>query len=68
MNNTTNVTPGSPANYNPQQHNYMKKIIQLKADGKIELDVANVYVSHDTWCAVYKGGYCNCNPDIKVNA
>ena len=24
-----------------------------------------VHVFHDGWCAVFEGGPCNCNPDIR---
>lgn len=45
------------------QHNYMKKIMQMQADGTLTKD-GHITVSHDSWCAVHQGGYCNCEPDI----
>ena len=45
-------------------HNYLERILRyleqttLKSGGHIK-------VSHDDWCAVFKGGGCNCNPDVR---
>ena len=27
--------------------------------------VRHINVSHDDWCALFKGGVCNCDPDIR---
>ena len=51
----------------PAKHNYMKKLLQLQAEGKLpKVGVNEVDVAHDGWCQVYKGGYCNCDPDIRL--
>ncbi len=48
-------------------HNYMRKLVKLFEAGKIkDFDIANVNVSHDEWCDVDSGGFCNCNPDIVI--
>lgn len=44
----------------PMQHNYLKKIARLK----ITAGVQQLNVQHDDWCAVYTGGYCDCDPFI----
>ena len=51
----------------PAKHNYMKKLLKLQAEGKLpKVGIHDVSVAHDDWCQVYKGGYCNCDPDIKL--
>jgi hypothetical protein len=51
----------------PAKHNYYKKLLELFEQGKISAaSLAEVDIYHDSWCAVYKGGYCNCDPDIKL--
>ena len=40
---------------------------KLQAEGKLpKVGVNEVDVAHDGWCQVYKGGYCNCDPDIRL--
>ena len=45
--------------------NYMKKVIKVieKATAK-KPGVYHVNIYHDDWCACYRGGECNCNPDV----
>ena len=51
----------------PAKHNYYKKLMQLYGQGKIPTtSLTEVDIYHDDWCKVYKGGYCNCDPDIKL--
>ena len=28
--------------------------------------IIDVYVEHDNWCNIFKGGECNCKPNIKM--
>ena len=28
--------------------------------------IIDVYMQHDDWCNIFKGGECNCKPDIKI--
>ncbi len=52
------LAPDAPEGIDPMQHNYMKKIARWKpAEG-----VHEISVQHDSWCAIYKGEYCNCDP------
>jgi hypothetical protein len=30
--------------------------------------LSEVDIYHDDWCRVYQGGYCNCNPEVKLRA
>jgi DNA-directed RNA polymerase subunit M/transcription elongation factor TFIIS len=51
------------------KHNYCKKLMKLYRQGKIRtasLTEADIY--HDGWCAINKGGYCNCDPDIELRS
>ena len=48
-------------------HNYLKKLQRLQLEGKVPIEQGKSYdtkVAHDDWCNVYKGGECNCDPDI----
>jgi hypothetical protein len=59
--------PEGQAVYDPTQHNYMKKLLQLQGEGKLpKVGLQDVDVFHDGWCELYKGGYCNCDPDIQL--
>ena len=52
------------------QHNHRAKINRLCAAGKIPVvpgSVNSIAVVHDDWCAIFAGGFCNCDPDIRVN-
>lgn len=49
--------------HDPHRHNYFAKVMALTATverGKVYV----VTVAHDDWCAIYGGGYCNCDPDV----
>ncbi len=48
-------------------HNYLKKLDKMRREGKFPVESGKQYsakVSHDSWCQVYDGGECNCDPDI----
>ena len=49
------------------RHNYYKKLLKLYEQGKLRtpnLTLLDIY--HDEWCAINRGGYCNCDPDIRL--
>lgn len=51
------------------EHNYMKKILNLVAEGKLDPapgEVRHVYTLHDDWCAFWDGGLCNCDCEIEI--
>jgi hypothetical protein len=51
----------------PTKHNYYKKILDLYERGWLSgVSLGFVDIYHDDWCGIYRGQYCNCNPDIKV--
>jgi hypothetical protein len=53
----------------PEKHNYMRKLMKMIEKGELPhtARTANdVDVYHDDWCAVLGGGYCDCDPDIRV--
>lgn len=48
-------------------HNYLKKLQRLQLEGKVPIEPGKSYdtkVAHDDWCNVYRGGECNCDPEI----
>lgn len=52
-----------------EPHNYMLKLRWL-AKHKEYLPagkVTEVEIVHDDWCGIHAGGYCNCNPEVKVD-
>ncbi len=45
--------------------NYKKKISQLQRKWKLSPgSVLSLNIQHDDWCAIFRGGICNCDPDI----
>jgi hypothetical protein len=28
--------------------------------------LTEVDIYHDDWCGIYHGGYCNCDPELKL--
>jgi len=50
-------------------HNYVKKLDKMIADGSINITgISTARIAHDGWCAINKGGECNCDPDITITA
>jgi hypothetical protein len=51
----------------PTKHNYFKKLMKLVAEAQLSAgSLAAVDIYHDDWCGVYRGQYCNCDPQIKL--
>jgi hypothetical protein len=51
----------------PRKHNYYRKLLKLYEQGKVPRGrLADVDIYHDDWCRIYRGGYCNCDPEIKL--
>jgi hypothetical protein len=50
----------------PREHNYLRKLRAMQARGELSVGVSDVEVAHDGWCRIYRGGYCNCDPEIRV--
>ena len=49
----------------PRQHNYFAPLAALMANAEPGTGYL-VSVFHDSWCAVYLGGYCDCSPEVAV--
>jgi hypothetical protein len=50
----------------PRKHNYYKKLMKLVNRSKLpRARLSEVDVYHDDWCRIYRGGYRNCDPEIK---
>ena len=61
--------PPNPTN-DHLMHNYRLKFERLYAEGKIHVLLGsrnNIDVGHDDGCGVYRGGFCDCDPDIYWN-
>jgi hypothetical protein len=55
------------ARIDPRKHNYYRKVMELVERGELPPDrVSEVDVYHDDWCRIYHGGYCNCNPEVRL--
>jgi hypothetical protein len=50
------------------KHNYYVRLIEaLKKSPELRAaGIHNIDIRHDDWCAIYKGGYCNCEPEIAL--
>lgn len=59
------LTPGAPGEYDPTRHNYYAKVAPLLATLP-PTGLTEVQILHDDWCAIHKGGYCDCDPDVRV--
>lgn len=56
-----------PFQRNPSEHNYLKKLRELRAQGKVPTvmgKITHIHITHDDWCRIFDGMPCNCNPDI----
>jgi hypothetical protein len=49
------------------EHNYLRKLRKLHAEGKGPHGPGlwHTDIRHDEWCGVFRGGRCNCDPDIR---
>jgi hypothetical protein len=53
--------------YDPRLHNYWEKLLRFVEQWPLPPGrITEVDVCHDDWCAIYQGGYCNCDPEIKL--
>lgn len=50
------------------RHNYAKKIQEMMDQRAIPsfVGLGSLNIYHDDWCAIHRGGFCNCDPDIEV--
>ena len=54
----------------PGEHNYLRLLAEATAEavesGLMErgrVTLTNIW--HDDWCEIYRGGVCNCDPEIE---
>jgi hypothetical protein len=53
--------------YDPRRHNYYEKVMRLYRESKVLPGrIRDVDIYHDKWCRIYRGGYCNCDPEVKL--
>jgi hypothetical protein len=53
--------------FDPRKHNYYRKLIALYERGVLPPGrVREVDIYHDDWCRIYRGGYCNCEPEVRL--
>lgn len=48
-----------------QSHNYIAKLMRFVRRTLFGKRDIHVKVSHDDWCAYFKGRACNCDPNIR---
>jgi hypothetical protein len=54
--------------YDPRKHNYFAKLMQyVEIHGIVPGQIREIDVCHDDWCRIYRGGYCNCDPEIRLH-
>ena len=51
--------------WDDQPHNYIAKFIRYVGQATVGTGDHHVRISHDDWCAFFKGRACNCDPDIR---
>jgi hypothetical protein len=51
----------------PRKHNYYEKLMRLIERSELPPGrITEVNVYHDDWCRVYRGGYCDCDPEVEL--
>lgn len=49
----------------PKPPNYLQKVFEIAKHAE-KGGVMHIDVKHDSWCAIYVGKNCNCNPEVKI--
>ncbi len=49
-----------------KEQKYMAALQRALAGIQLPPGYHNVQVLHDSWCSIFRGGVCNCNPEIRV--
>jgi methyl coenzyme M reductase subunit C len=42
---------------------YVTKMLEAAKTAKTG-EITHVVIYHDSWCGIYRGGLCNCNPTV----
>ena len=51
----------------PHQDNTLRRLAYLQRLGALpRVGLTSCVVYHDAWCAHFRGGACNCDPDVRV--
>jgi hypothetical protein len=51
----------------PMKHNYFKRLRKLYDQGRIpSMSLTLVDIYYDDWCGIYRGNYCNCDPESQL--
>ena len=50
------------------EHEYLERVLVAVEAGQLpsEPGLHIIDVIHDEWCAVFEGGQCNCDPELRV--
>jgi len=49
------------------RHNYASAVLALEARvAALGGGVSIIDIYHDEWCAANRGGYCDCEPDVRL--
>ena len=60
------LTDRQAADYS--RHNYAREVAALVVSAVLTRgEVYAVDILHDDGCAIWKGGYCDCNPAVSVS-
>jgi hypothetical protein len=53
--------------FDPRLHNYYSKLIELYEQGKVPPGrIMEIDIFHDDWCSIYRGGYYDCEPEVRL--
>lgn len=47
---------------------YLGKLISEAGNRQLITGVHEVKVYHDSWCSIFRGGECDCNPDVDMSS
>lgn len=48
------------------EHNYLAKVLEIGLAIAPGSPLRDIDVKHDEWCDVFHGGFCNCDPDVRL--
>jgi hypothetical protein len=46
------------------KNNYVRAVLAKARNIRHGVHIVDIY--HDNWCAIWKGGTCNCKPEINI--
>ena len=49
-----------------KEPNYAAAVRRALGSAQIPPGFHNVQILHDGWCAIFRGGACDCNPEIRT--